>query len=1128
MSDATAPATTPFPMQPAKPDHPALEQHILGVWEARRTFERLRERNSGGPVFSFIDGPITANNPMGVHHAWGRSLKDAYQRFHAMQGKDQRYQNGFDCQGLWVEVEVEKALQLNSKPEIEAYGLDKFSRACRDRVAEYSEVQTRQSQRLGQWMDWDNDYYTLSDTNISYIWTFLAKCHQKGWLYVGHRPMTWCPRCGTSLSQHEMLDSYKDVVHPSLHVAFPLVEDGHDGEAVVIWTTTPWTLPANVAAAVNPTATYALVERDGLNLWMAQGRVEAVFGADAVVLATRPGSELVGWKYRGPFAHLPASAGGEAPCVPGTAADREKAIAAKDDVWRVLAWDEVSLEDGTGIVHIAPGCGAEDYELGTSKGLPAVVPVDESGIFFDGFGELTGLTTHDAKDVVIGDLKQQGLLVRSGTLEHRYPSCWRCSTELIFRLVDEWFISCEEIREPMKEANRTVEWSPAFYGKRMEDWLNNMGDWCISRKRYWGLPLPFYRDPEDPEGEIFVVHSKAQLRELAVDPEAVDALPELHRPWIDDIQIRHPESGALLERVAEVGDCWLDAGIVPFATLGWKSEEIGGGLDGLYANGASEGLSGAALPSNEEWERWFPADVVLEMREQIRLWFYSMLFMSVVLDEEGRAPYKRVVAYEKVNAEDGRAMHKSWGNAIWFDDAVEKMGADVMRWLYAQQTQSQNLNFGYGPATEIKKRFLTLWNVLSFFTQYANADGWAPGAAEFSGINDGVGSAGIGLERLEPASFANPLDSWLAARTHQLVAEATTAFDRWDTPQYTRAVERWMEELSNWYVRRSRRRFWKAELGEADRDEAYAALWSALVVGARVLAPVMPFLADELWATLVTPHAAAAGDDAASIDSVHLAYWPTASEDARTHPLITEVAAVQRVLALGRAARASSKLKLRQPLRSVLVHRRPAKGDDTPERRERFLAWAEDIKAELSIRTIEFVDGAEGRWSEGMMPLLPKLGPKYGKDVAQIRKAIAAGDIDVHDDGTARVGEFTLLADEFEYRSAPVDGYALAEDADWVVVVTTTLDDELIAEGHAREVTRQLQQLRKDTGLDISDRVAVTWSADGALADAIRTHGDAIAEEVLATSFVEGDVGADVAEFTVAGLAGRVALVAQR
>ncbi len=516
--------------------------------------------------------------------------------------------------------------------------------------------------------------------------------------------------------------------------------------------------------------------------------------------------------------------------------------------------------------------------------------------------------------------------------------------------------------------------------------------------------------------------------------------------------------------------------------------------------------------------------MVLEMREQIRLWFYSMLFMSVVLDEQGRAPYKKVIAYEKVNAEDGRAMHKSWGNAIWFDDAAEQMGADVMRWMYAHQSPSQNLNFGYGPATEIKRRFLTLWNVASFFTQYANADGWTPGDAQLAALDDGVDAPGPGLALLDPSRFTNQLDQWLAARTHQLVIEATESLERSDTPQYTRALERWMDELSNWYVRRSRRRFWKAELGEADRDEAYEALWAALVATARVLAPVMPFVAEGLWRTLVGHPLAIAGRDGADESSVHLAYWPVADSQAAAHPLLGEVDAVQRVLALGRAARSSSKLKLRQPLREVLVHRRSTRGDGTSSSEALFDRFSDDVLAELSVKQVRFIDEPDGLWSEGMMPLLPKLGPKYGKQVADIRTAIAAGDVELHDDGTARVGEFTLLADEFEHRSQAADGYALAEDAEWVVAVSTTLDDELIAEGRAREVTRQLQSMRKDAGLDISDRVIVTWTAEGSLADAVRAHSDAIAEEVLATSFTEGEVGDLPTDFQVDGLAARVLL----
>ena len=396
---------------------------------------------------------------------------------------------------------------------------------------------------------------------------------------------------------------------------------------------------------------------------------------------------------------------------------RDVAKGGEAKYWRVIVEDFVTLDTGTGIVHTAPGCGAEDFELGKAEGLPVVVPVDDAGHFYPAFGELAGQAAHDVPQAIVDHLAAHGALLRDEPYHHRYPVCWRCQTELIFRVVDEWFISAEGVREPMIEAARTVRWVPEHYGKRMEDWLRNMGDWCISRKRYWGLPLPFYRAPS---GKVTVVGSLAELRERAVDPAAVDALPELHRPWIDDIEIR-TDDGEIARRVTEVGDCWLDAGIVPFSTLGWERDAF---VAGGYAQGAGEGLTVADLPDHAYWERWFPADWVSEMREQIRLWFYSQLFMSVVL--VGKAPYRAVLGYEKLHDETGRAMHKSWGNAIWFDDAVEKMGADVMRWLYAAQTPSQNMNFGYGPANEVKRRLLTLWNSYAFLVRYADVDGFRP------------------------------------------------------------------------------------------------------------------------------------------------------------------------------------------------------------------------------------------------------------------------------------------------------------------------------------------------------------------------------------------------------------------
>src|SRR3954469_13862641 len=489
-----------FKPLPQYPDHPALEEAILAWWDEERIFDRLRERNRGGPHWSFFDGPKTANTTdgLGVHHLWGRTYKDLFQRYKAMRGFDQRYQNGFDCQGLWVEVKVERELGLNSKPEIEEYGLDKFARRCRELVAESARVITRQSIRLGQWMDWGNDYYTFTDTNIEYIWRFLKTLHERGWLYLGHRATEWCPRCGTSISQHELSQSdvYRDKTDPDVSVPQPLVH--HPGESLVVWTTTPWTLPANVAAAVKPDAEYILTD-DGE--WAARARFP-----DATVVKSVTGAELVGLRYEGPFDELPAASGIS---------------------HRVVPWDDVTLDEGTGIVHIAPGCGSEDFELSKEFDLDVLTPVDEAGRFYESYGWLHGQGTVESADQIVAYLTEGGKIHAAEEIVHRYPHCWRCQTPLIFRLSDDWFVGVEDLRAMLLEANATVRWVPEYMGKRMDDWLRNMGDWNISRKRYCGLPLPFY---PCRCGHLNVIGSRDELEERAV--RGIDQLEELHRPWI--------------------------------------------------------------------------------------------------------------------------------------------------------------------------------------------------------------------------------------------------------------------------------------------------------------------------------------------------------------------------------------------------------------------------------------------------------------------------------------------------------------------------------------------------------------------------------------------------------------------
>jgi isoleucyl-tRNA synthetase len=988
---------------------------MLARWDEEGTFERLREKNRGGPTFSFMDGPITANNPAGVHHGHGRTLKDVFQRYKAQRGHELRYQNGFDSQGLHVEVEVEKALGLNSKREIERYGLAEFAERCKERVAHFAGVMTMQSKRLGMWMDWGNDYFTFSDTNIEYIWRFLKTVQEKGWLYKGHRATQWCPRCGTSLSKHEQAgeENYRELEHPSLFVRLPL--RGREGESLVIWTTTPWTLPANIAAAVKPDAEYG---RNDVGEWVAVAR----YPGEHFETRLR-GEELVGLEYEAPFEDLPAQEG---------------------VVHRVIPWSEVSLDEGTGIVHIAPGAGGEDFELSRVHDLPVLAPIDDSGRMLPEYGDLAGLSTDEVVVPVVESLRGRGLLVEATSIVHRYPVCWRCSTPLVFRVVDDWFISAEEIRQPMLDGNATVEWTPPQYKKRMDDWLRNMGDWNISRRRYFGLPLPFY---ECECGHLNVIGSRAELERRAVS--GLDQLQELHRPWIDAVRIRCERCDGEVERIPEVGDAWLDAGIVHFSTLGWRNPEW---IPHGYATGASAGISGADLPDDSYWEKWFPADWVSEMREQIRLWFYSQCFMAITLD--GRQPYRRVLTYEKVYDETGREMHKSWGNAIELNDALDRMGADVMRWLYCSQPPSQPLRFGYGMAEEVKRRFLTFWNSTRFFADYANIATFRPA-----------------WTRLEPETVET-LDRWLVERTNAFVLAAEEGYEAYETVAVMREFEAYVDDLSNWYIRRSRRRFW------ADDEAALRTLWYALVQSLRALAPILPFVTDHLWRTLVLDGPA----------SVHLAGWPEVTEPDRA--LLAEIAEVRRVVELGRQARSTSGIKLRQPLRRLVVEGASLDGH------------ADEVADELRVKDVELgpVEAVELR----VKPNLPVLGPKLGKELAAVGRALAAGEFEELPEGRFRVAGHELGPDEVLVERGGREGWAVASAAGVTVALDLGLDAELVLEGEAYELIHRVNSLRKEQGLELTDRIALTVpETQRELAD---RHGDWISREVLATEIrVSGD-----------------------
>lgn len=812
---------------PQTPNFPELEKATMDWWYKNDVVNQYLHKNDGSQeTFSFIDGPITANAPMGVHHARGRALKDVFQRYKNARGFAQRFQNGFDCQGLWVEVEVEKDNGFNSKKDIQDFGLDKFTTACIDRVNKFSLVQTEQSKRLGMFMDWDNSYYTNSKDNNLYIWHFLKVVQQKGWLTKKKSATTWCPRCETGLSQHEQADGYKDITDTSVYLKFKLV--GRTNEFILAWTTTPWTLSANVLLAVNTEHQYVKAKVDNDFLYLAQTSADRLGLTDYEKIDV---NSLLNLEYESIY-NIPAQDGVK---------------------HYVTNWELVDPIEGTGVVHIAPGCGQEDFELGKKLGSAMVAPLDETGHFMDGYGDLSGKYAHDVAPEVFEYLKSIGALFKTEPITHRYPHCWRCKTKCLFRLEDSWYIKSDEIRPLMKEAAKSINWHPKYVGRRMQNWLDSMEDWMISRKRFYGLALPFY---ECSCGELTVVDSLEELRSLAVDPGLVDKLPRLHRPWIDTIEIKCPKCGKNVKRVPDVGDCWLDAGVVPFSTLKYLSDK-------------------------KYWEKWFPADLVLEMIEQVRLWFYSMLFFSVTL--EGVIPYKNVVAHAEVRDEKGEKMSKTKHNGIPYDEAVDKMGADAMRWLYCQQKAHTSVNFGYTIADGVKKEFfLILWNSYRFFTQHANLENWQP---------------------VEMKPVEHIMDKWLLSRLNHTVESVTKNIERYNTSLVTMTIEKFVNDLSTWYIRRSR-----------DRSDNFPVLYHCFNTLSRLIAPFTPFLAEDLFQNLN------GFELNTSNTSVHLQDWPVSKEELINKNLESQMEQVRNLCQSIHGLRQKSSLKVRQPLASATVN----------------------------------------------------------------------------------------------------------------------------------------------------------------------------------------------------------------
>jgi len=1011
---------------PPTVDFIALEHEMLDFWEKNRVFDKLVNQNSNADRWSFIDGPITANNPMGVHHAWGRTLKDIFHRYKAMNGFRTRYQNGFDCQGLWVEVEVEKELGFKSKRDIETYGIENFVNKCKERVRKYSKIQTEQSIRLGYWMDWDNSYYTMSDENNYTIWLFLKKCHENGWIYKGHDVMPWCTRCGAALSEHEIAtEGYKEITHTSVTVRFPLMN--RENEYLLVWTTTPWTLTSNTAAAVHPEIIYLKVRQGTDFYYLIEGREKEVMKGEFSIEAKITGKEMLGWKFHGPFDELPAQ---------------------KNVQHVVIPWEEVTETEGTGIVHIAPGCGQEDHALGVQFNLSTIAPLDEFGNYIEGFDWLTGRNVDSITKDILKDLDQKGIKYRADAYTHRYPICWRHGTELIFRLVDEWFISMDGARQDMIDVTKKIRWIPEYGLTHELDWLKNMHDWMISKKRYWGLALPIYECPSCKH--VTVIESQEELKERAVEGWAEFEGHSPHRPWIDAVKIRCEKCGEIVSRIPDVGNPWLDAGIVPYSTLHYTT-------------------------NRSYWEEWFPADFICEsLPGQFRNWFYSILAMSTVLEK--REPFRTILGHALVKDEQGKDMHKSAGNAIWFEEAAEKMGVDVMRWLYADHNPVNNLNFGYHIAQDFRKHIITLWNSYSFFATYAELDHFSPEK-----------------NRVEIKDLSE-LDRWLLARLNLLIRDARREFDNFATQKVMATIDEFLEVLSNWYIRRSRRRFWKSE-DDKDKWAAYQTLYQALKGLILVLAPVIPFVTESIYQNLVR------GLEPSAPESIHLDKFPVADESLIDDNLLCKIDSVVKIVEMGRAARNKANLKVRQPLQKIIVKLPKSVSPDE------ILLLSGQILEELNIKAVELTQNDSALFIVTIKPNFASLGVKYGKSMEEIQTAIRA----LNPDETYKKVEsgipielklsdriITLTKDELIVERKDVEGFSGVADGEYSVGIDTRLTEDLIQEGLVRDFIRHVQTMRKEADFRVEDRIRITFSAPEEIGIALAEFEEYLKNETLA------------------------------
>ena len=1007
---------------------PALEDEVLEFWREHKIFEQTLKQSAGGPLYTWNEGPPTANGKPGIHHVLARSFKDLYPRYKTMRGYHVPRKAGWDTHGLPVEHEVEKELGIFDKKEIEEkIGIDDFTRRCRESVMRYIGDWEKMTDRMGFWVNLDEAYYTLDNSYIESVWYLLKTIWDKGLIYRGYKVVPYDPRIGATLSSHEVALGYREVDDPSIYVRFKV--EGEDNTSFLVWTTTPWTLPANLLLAVHPDIDYVYVETEDETLILADAlRTEVLRELEHKVLRKLKGSELVGLRYLPLFTYLEVDG----------------------DAFQVLPADFVTTDTGTGIVHTAPPYGVDDLALGQENGLPVIHTVGQDGHFLPEIEAVAGMFFKDADKPLIRILKERGLMFRSEKYRHSYPFGWRTGDPIIYYAKNAWYIRTSDFRDRMVELNQTIKWVPEnIRDGRFGKWLENNVDWALSRERFWGTPLPVWTDGD---GDYVAIGSVGELE--ALTGRNLSEL-DLHRPAVDEVTFE--KDGKTFSRVPEVIDCWFDSGAMSYAQWHYPFE------------------------NRDAFENRFPVDYICEAIDQTRGWFYTLHAIATLVSDS--VAFRNCVCLNLIVDKDGKKMSKSVGNIVDPYDVFDTVGADALRWYFLARLSPEVLKrISVEIVQDVASSFInTFWNTYGFFVLYARLDD-------------------VDLRQEIPPAGRPEIDRWVLALLNQTVRTCTAALDDYDAKRAGEAIESFVDQLSNWYVRRNRRRFWKSTDPD-DKRSAYLTLYECLEVANKMMAPFVPFLAEHIYQNLVRTV-----DGDAPI-SVHMSAWPAVNEEYDDDSLLFDIGVVQKVVGLARAARGQSGVRTRQPLSRLLL-RAP---DDAAAKA--LADHKEQILEELNVKTIEFIARDEGLVNYRIKPNLPKLGKEYGKELPDIRRALAeadgaavAGKVARGENVTISIpsGEILLTGEDLLIETSSAEGYACGADAGYLTALDTSLTEELIREGIAREMIRTVQESRKQAGLEVSDRIILGVSGSAGVEAALEEYRDYLMSETLATEWQIG------------------------